>query len=247
MPEDARGDPSGAAGTPAEATIEDYFSEDRVFPPPDDFRRQAVVTDPGCTNGPKPTGAVLGRAGRRPRLVPDLGLGARVGPTLRPLVRRWHPQRLLQLPRPPRGRRPRRQGGLPLGGRARRHPHHHLRSPAGRGVEVRQRVARPGRRTGRPGGHLHADDPRAAGGHAGLHPDRCRPLGGVRRVLVRCPPRQDPRRSGPGGRHRRRRVASRGGVCPEAPCGRGRVRVAVRRARGGGRAGRRRSRPPRRP
>ena len=40
----------------------------------------------------------------------------------------------LQLPRPPRGRRPGRQGGLPLGGRAGRHPHHHLRRAAGRGV-----------------------------------------------------------------------------------------------------------------
>ena len=34
-----------------------------------------------------------------------------------------------------------------------------------------------GCRAGRPGRHLHADDPRAAGGHAGLHPHRCGPLG----------------------------------------------------------------------
>ena len=68
---------------------------------------------------------------------------------------------------------------------------------AGRRVPVRQRAARPRRRPGRPGGHLHADDPRAAGGHAGLHPHRGRPLGGVRRVLVGRPAGPDPRRPGP--------------------------------------------------
>ena len=30
-----------------EPTIEDYFTEERVFPPPDAFRERAVVTDPG--------------------------------------------------------------------------------------------------------------------------------------------------------------------------------------------------------
>ena len=34
-----------------------------------------------------------------------------------------------------------------------------------------------GRRARRPRRDLHADDPRAARGHAGLHPHRCRPLG----------------------------------------------------------------------
>ena len=40
--------------------------------------------------------------------------------------------------------------------------------------------------------------PELPGGHAGLHPHRCGPLGGVRRVLVGCPPGQDPRRRRPG-------------------------------------------------
>jgi acetyl-CoA synthetase len=35
------------ASSPSEATIEDYFSEDRVFPPPEAFRHQAVIADPG--------------------------------------------------------------------------------------------------------------------------------------------------------------------------------------------------------
>ncbi|MGH9078678.1 MAG: acetate--CoA ligase [Acidimicrobiales bacterium] len=47
MPDDAGGQPSATAAAPAEATIEDYFSEDRVFPPPEAFRREAVAGDPG--------------------------------------------------------------------------------------------------------------------------------------------------------------------------------------------------------
>ena len=41
--------------------------------------------------------------------------------------------------------RPRRQGGVPLGGRAGRHPHHHLRRPARRGAALRQRPEGPRR------------------------------------------------------------------------------------------------------
>ncbi|WP_366937019.1 acetyl-coenzyme A synthetase N-terminal domain-containing protein [uncultured Lawsonella sp.] len=45
----------------------------------------------------------------------------------RPLVRRRHPQRRRQLPRPPRRRRPRRRHRLPLDRRRpQRHPRHHL-------------------------------------------------------------------------------------------------------------------------
>ncbi|MGD0882936.1 MAG: acetyl-coenzyme A synthetase N-terminal domain-containing protein, partial [Acidimicrobiales bacterium] len=40
---EATGGPSG----PHEATIEDYFTEERVFPPPPGFRAAAVVSDPG--------------------------------------------------------------------------------------------------------------------------------------------------------------------------------------------------------
>ena len=67
-----------------------------------------------------------------------LHLGARSGtpgprleqPAVRQVVRRRQAQRRVQLRRPPRRGRPRRPGRLPLGGRARRHPHHHLRRPA---------------------------------------------------------------------------------------------------------------------
>jgi acetyl-CoA synthetase len=46
MPDDPVRPVPGGATPPAEATIEDYFSEDRVFPPAEGFRSQAVVSDP---------------------------------------------------------------------------------------------------------------------------------------------------------------------------------------------------------
>ena len=62
-------------------------------------------------------------------------------------------------------------------------------------------------------GDLHADDPGAAGGHAGLHPHRCRSLVHLRRVLTRLDHRPGQRRRGQGRRHRRRRVP-RGAAAP---------------------------------
>ncbi len=47
MPDDPVRHLSEGATSPVEATIEDYFTEDRVFPPTDSFRSQAVVSDPG--------------------------------------------------------------------------------------------------------------------------------------------------------------------------------------------------------
>ena len=75
-------------------------------------------------------------------------------------------------------------------------------------LEVRQRPQVPRRGPGRPGGHLHADDPRAARRHAGLHPHRGGPLGRLRRLLVRRPPGPHRRRRGQGPGHRRRRLAA---------------------------------------
>jgi acetyl-CoA synthetase len=46
VPDDTGKHQAGAASAPSEATIEDYFSEHRVFPPTEEFRSQAVVTDP---------------------------------------------------------------------------------------------------------------------------------------------------------------------------------------------------------
>ena len=177
---------------------------------PEEFRSQAVVADPDVYDrGRRRLDRVLGRAGRRPRLVPAVGHRPASGTSRSP-------------------------GGSTAGtlnvsyncldrhvaaGRGDRVAFHWEGEPGDTRtitygellVEVSAfaNVLRgPRRRPGRPGGHLHADDPRAGRGHAGLHPDRRRALGGVRRVLVRRPARPDPRRRGPGGGHRRRRLAA---------------------------------------
>jgi acetyl-CoA synthetase len=47
MPDGSAGQQGETASRPVEATIEDYFSEDRVFPPSQEFRDGAVLTDAG--------------------------------------------------------------------------------------------------------------------------------------------------------------------------------------------------------
>ncbi|MGO8872364.1 MAG: acetate--CoA ligase [Acidimicrobiales bacterium] len=56
MPDHAADGRAGGGTPPSEATIEDYYSEDRVFPPSEDFRGQAVERDP----------AIYGRAAADP-------------------------------------------------------------------------------------------------------------------------------------------------------------------------------------
>ena len=70
-----------------------------------------------------------------------LGHGDGVDPALGEVVRGWHAERLVQLPRPPRGGRRRRQGRLPLGGRARRHAHDHVSRPLRGDLPLRERAA----------------------------------------------------------------------------------------------------------
>jgi acetyl-CoA synthetase len=55
---------------------------------------------------------------------------------------------------------------------------------AGQGLPVRQRAEGARREEGRPRRHLHVDERRRRGRHAGLRPHRRHPLGGVRRLLA---------------------------------------------------------------
>ena len=113
-----------------------------------------------------------------------LGPGAgRLEPSLLPVVRGRPGEHLLQRGRPPRRGRPRtaagadpRQPGHRHGGRAL------LRRSPGADRAARRRPRKPGRTARRPGADLHADDPGGRGRDAGLRADRCRPLGGVRRL-----------------------------------------------------------------
>ena len=100
--------------------------------PPPPWRRPTSTTRPPRTGwgsgSSRPTGWHWEtEVGRRPRLAA----------AVREVVRRRHAQRRVQLRRPARRGRPRRPGRPPLGGRARRHPHAHLRRAA------RTRSARP--------------------------------------------------------------------------------------------------------
>ena len=163
-------DERAAAG----AAIEDFLLEDRTFPPPDAFKESSLVA-----------GTFLYDEADEDYE----GFWARQAAELLDWDEDWHTicewdlpfakwfvggqaQRVPQRGRPPRRRRPRRPGRLPLGGRTGRHTHHHLRRPPPRRAALRQRRSRPRRGQGRPGGHLHADGARAARGDAGVRPHR---------------------------------------------------------------------------
>ncbi len=192
-------------------TIESLLAEGRTFPPPPDFVAQARIS----------SADIYAEADADPE-----AFWAEQAGELLDWFEPWHTvlewdlpfakwflggklNVVVQLPRPSRRRRSRRQGRLPLGGRARRHPHHHLRRAARRRVAARQRAQGPRRAEGRPGQHLPGHGAGAADGAARVRPHRRRALGGVRRLLVRLAARPHQRRRRQGAHHRRRRVAAR--------------------------------------
>ena len=224
-------------------------------------RRAADVPALRCVQGPVTGGRhpplrprragrrrLLGASGRRPRRVePGVAHDPRLAAAVLEVVRRWAAQRVGQLPRPPRRGGQGRQGRDPLGGRARRHAHDHLRRPAERGLQVRERPDGPRRAQGRRRQHLPADDPRGRGGDARLRPHRSAPQRRVRRVLVARARRPHQRRRGQGAHHRRRRLPPRRGVPPQAGRRRGGREHDHDRARRRRQARRQRGRDGRRP
>ena len=158
-----------------------------------------------------------------------------MGPPFRPVVCRREAEHVGQLPGPARGGWPGRPHRLLLGGGAGRHPGDHLRRSTGRGLSVRQRPDWAGLGAWRPGRHLHADDPRTTGGHAGLHPYRGSPQRGLWRFLPRLHRGSLRGRRGPAGHHRRCRLPPWRAVGPEGQRGR---RPRIRRPVGGTRGGR---------
>ena len=183
----------------ASPEIEDYLLEDRTFPPP--RRVQGAVArrrDLPLRRGRPGLRGLLGPAGRRPAR-----LGRRSGT------------------RSSSGSCPSRSGSSAARSTSRRTASTATSRRAGAtGSRSTGRASRatPARsptptcwprcsasptcsrasasQQGRPGRHLHADDPRAAGGAAGLRPHRRRPLGGVRRLLGRLAVRPHQRRRG---------------------------------------------------
>ena len=170
-------------------------------------------------------------------------------PAVLPLVPRWLAQHLLQRPRPPRARRPRRPGGADLRQPGHRHGRHlHLRRAAREGGHVRRCPRVAGRREGRPGRRLHAD---GAGGRrrdARLRAARRHPLGRLRWLRTGRACRAHRRRQA--GRHRggelRHRAEPGGRVQADAGCGarpqQPHARVGHRAPAPAGPGGRRRAR-----
>jgi acetyl-CoA synthetase len=114
---------------------------------------------------------------------------------LDPLVRGRHAERLGQLHRPPSGhaRRPDRDH---LGADDPKTPARHITYAGTARADVCRManvLKAHGRRQGRPGGALPADDPRGGLCDAGLRADRRGPFGRLRRLLARCAGQPDQR------------------------------------------------------
>ena len=196
-------------------TLANLLQETRQFPPPAELAANANVTADGLRRGRRRPARPSGRQqARRLHWAQGVGPGARlVEPAVREVVRRRPAQRRVQLPRPARRGRPRRQGRDPLGGRAGRHPHASPTPTCTRSVcQAANALTDLGVTRRRPGRDLHADDPRGRGRDAGLRPDRRHAQRGLRRLLRRRAVRPHPGRRRQARDHRRRRLPARQAV-----------------------------------
>jgi len=142
-----------------EDTITSLLHEKRLFPPSEEFRKQANINtleeyetlfkeaeeDLEVQGSRGRLRGLLGQTGRgAPRLVQEVGQGPLRRTPLLEMVRRRPDQRFLQLPRPtPRYPTP-HQDGPHLGRRTRgRQQILHLRRTPPRGLQIRQRAQEP--------------------------------------------------------------------------------------------------------
>ena len=143
--------------------IDVLLHENRKFPPPDEFRRGALVSSPDILrrSGAR-SRSILGARGGRARVDPEMGQGSRLEAAAREVVHRRKAQRLGELRRPPRCG-PRRNKRRRSSGKASRAIERTLTyADASRGGEqVRQRPQVARRRSGRPRRDLPADDSRS--------------------------------------------------------------------------------------
>ena len=133
--------------TTVRAAIEDYYLEERLFPPPEGFVDQAVVADRSIDE--RAERDVEGFWAEQARALDWFDEWHTVLEWDLPFAR-WFVGGTLNVSHNCLDRHvaagPRRAGGHPLGGGARRHPDHHLRRAAGRRGAVRQRAQGPRRR-----------------------------------------------------------------------------------------------------
>ena len=208
-------------------TIDALMAENRKFPPSEEFKANSLVTGTFLYDeAARGRRGLLGEAGRRAaRLGRAVAHDARLADPERQVVRRRHVERRrttasTAMCSPAAATR------SPSTGKA--SPATPARSPTPSCSTRCQRFANVlkslGRRQGRPGQHLPADDPRGGGGDARLRPHRRPAQRGVRRLLGAGARRPDQRRRGQGAHHRRRRLPPRRGVPAQARRRRG-VRV----------------------
>ena len=127
---------SSDARSPA---IETMFLEERRYPPPEEFAAQANAQPEIYERDFEEFWESEGR--ERVSWFEPFSELLRVGAAVREVVPRREAERLLQLRRPPRRGRAGREGRLPLGGRARgRAADDHVRRPAARGGQARERA-----------------------------------------------------------------------------------------------------------
>ena len=165
--------------------IETLLDEERRFPPPPEFAAQANA-QPDIYDAR--LRGVLGARGARARdLVRAVHDALRVGAAVREVVPRRQAERRLQLRRPPRRGGARRQGRLPLGGRARGRAARRSPSPtcSARSSRLANALKELGVGKGTPVGDLHGDGPRARRRDARLRAARRAAHGRLRRLLGR--------------------------------------------------------------
>ena len=178
------------------------------FPPPDEFRKQALVTDESMYE--EAAEDLEGFWSRQAdQLIDWVEKPTQTLDESNAPFYKWFADGKLnvsaQLPGPPRRGRQRRPRRLPLargGGRGARH--HLCRAPPRRPA-LRQRPEGPRHRQGRRRRHLPADDPRGRRRHARLRAHRRPPQRRLRRLLTRGRPRAHGVLRGQGPDHRRRR------------------------------------------
>ena len=178
--------------------LEALMQEGRTFPPPGEFRKTALDTDATVYDD-----AERDWQGFWAQQALELDWSKEWQTILewdlpvREVVRRRQAQRRVQLPRPPRRRRPRRPGRVLLGGRAGRHPCGLLPRAPRRDVPRRERAAVVRRREGRPRRDLHGHGARDRRHDAGVRAHRRAALGRVRRIQRAVVARPHQRRARP--------------------------------------------------
>ena len=195
---------------PSMAEIDNLLREDRSFPPSNEWKSGAIVSDPSvyerAAADPEAFWAAFARELDWIRTVDRSGA---LEIAERAVVRRRQAERQRQLRRSPRAQRAAQSRRHHLGRRAGRPAHADLLGSVPPGERVRQRPQIARREEGRSRRPLPAAHSRAGHRHARLRAHRRRAQRRLRRLQRRVAARSHQRRTGGAARHRRRRLPPR--------------------------------------